>query len=118
MVTLEAREIAMEGIEEAAFRPAPKLRLPEGGVLRELTPRPEMIDLNGHMNNASYLDAAEELLPEPFAGREIRAVAIDYEHELLPGQRAQVRVVPEADACSFEGSTDGKCCFRLRIDYR
>ncbi len=118
MVTLEGRGVDMLGVEEGDFRPPARLRIPEGGEVRELTPRPEQIDANGHLNNASYLDAAEELLPPGYAGRELSAVAIDYEHELLAGRSARVRVVSEPDACSFEGTLEDKVCFRLRIGYK
>ena len=118
MVTLESRGVEMEGVEEGDFRLPPRLRVPEGGESFTLAPRPEQIDANGHMNNAAYLDAAEELLPPCFAGRGLRAVAVDYEHELLAGRSARVRVVPEQDACFFEGSLDDRCCFRLKMEYR
>ena len=118
MVTLEGRGVGMAGVEESDFRPPARLRISEGGTARELRPRPEQIDENEHMNNAAYLDAAEELLPPAFAGRSIKSIAVDYEHELPAGRCARVRVVPEADACSFEGELDGKCCFRLRIEFQ
>lgn len=118
MISGESRGIAMEGCEEGRVSPPPRLRVPEGGVCRSLIPRPEQIDVNEHMNNAAYLDAAEELLPACFAGRELAAIAVDYEHELRRGAEAQVRVVPESDACFFEGSADGKCCFRLKLSFR
>ena len=118
MVTLEALGAEMAGVEEGEFRPPARLRLPAGGEVYDFTPRPEQIDVNRHMNNAAYLDAAEELLPASFAGREIAAVAIDYEHELPPDCRAQIRIAPEPDACSFEGTLEDKICFRLRIEYK
>ena len=115
---LEALGAEMAGVEEGEFRPPARLRLPAGGEVYDFTPRPEQIDVNRHMNNAAYLDAAEELLPVSFAGREIAAVAIDYEHELPPDCRAQIRIAPEPDACSFEGTLEDKVCFRLRIEYK
>lgn len=118
MITGESRGISMEGCEEGRLSPPPRLRVPEGGAIYPLVPRPEQIDVNGHMNNAAYLDAAEELLPEAFAGRELSAIAVDYEHELPRGCRAQVRVVPEAEACFFEGRMEDRLCFRLKLSFR
>ena len=91
--------------------------MPEGGFCRALTPRAEQIDENGHMNNAAYLDAAEELLPEALRSRVLTALAIDYEHELLPGRSASVRVVEGENSCFFEGSMADRVCFRLREDF-
>ena len=66
------------------------------------------------MNNAAYLDAVEPMLPEAYRGRELRALAVDYEHEILPERRATVRAVAEGDNCFFEGRMDDKICFRIR----
>lgn len=117
MLPGEERGIALQGVEEGRFRPARRITVPEGGAIRALTPAPDQIDANGHMNNAAYLDAAEAMLPEAFRGRTLRAVAIDYEHEILPGRSARVRVQTEGDSCFFEGSMDEKICFRLREDF-
>ena len=113
MISGESRGIELQGIEDGRLAPMRRLTVPEGGELHDLTPAPEQIDANGHMNNAAYLDAAAALLPEALRGRELRAVSVDYEHEILPGRHAQVRVVREEDSCFFEGSMEGKTCFRL-----
>ena len=94
-----------------------RLTVSEGGEVFAFTPAPEQIDENGHMNNAAYLDAAEALLPETLRGKRPCAVAVDYEHEILPGRETQLRVVPGENACLFEGSMEGKVCFRLREDF-
>lgn len=113
MISGESRGIELQGIEEGRLAPMRRLTLPEGGELHDLTPTPEQIDANGHMNNAAYLDAAAALLPEALRGKGLRAVSVDYEHEILPGRHAQVRVVRAEDTCFFEGSMEGKVCFRL-----
>ena len=113
MISGESRGIELQGVEDGRFSPMRRLAVPEGGELYDLTPAPEQIDENGHMNNAAYLDAAAALLPEELRGRELRTVSVDYEHELLPGRHTQVRVVREGDSCYFEGSMEGRICFRL-----
>lgn len=117
MLPGEERGIVMEGLEDSRFRPQRRLSIPEGGERFILTPAPEQIDENGHMNNAAYLDAAEDLLPERLRGRELHALAVDYEHEIPAGRSAEVRILPEEDGCGFEGSMDGRVCFRLREDF-
>lgn len=117
MLPGEERGIEMIGVEDGRLPPQRRLTVTEGGVSFEMTPKPEQIDENGHMNNAAYLDAVEEMLPERLRGRNICAIAVDYEHEILAGHSACVRVMPEENACLFEGSMDGKVCFRLREDF-
>ena len=117
MLRGEERGIELEGVEEGRLRPQRRITLPEGGVIFSLTPTPEQIDDNGHMNNAAYLDAVEPMLPETLRDRRPCAISIDYEHEILPGCSAEVRVVAEGESCFFEGSMEGKSCFRLREDF-
>ena len=117
MIPAEERGIVMEGVEDGRLAPQRRLAVPEGGERFAFTPTPEQIDENGHMNNAAYLDAAEALLPAALRGRTPCAVAVDYEHEILPGRAAQLRVVPVDHGCLFEGSVEGRVCFRLREDF-
>lgn len=117
MIRGEDRGIALLGVEDGRLRPQRRVILPEGGECFSLTPTPEQIDVNGHMNNAAYFDAVEPMLPERLRGKHPSAISIDYEHELLPGRRATVRVVAEGESCFFEGSMEDKVCFRLREDF-
>ncbi len=117
MIRGEERGIELEDVEDGRLRPQRRLSLPEGGESFPLTPKPEQIDENGHMNNAAYFDAVEPMLPEGLRGRRPRLICIDYEHEIPAGCRAAVRVVREGESCWFEGSMEGKICFRLREDF-
>lgn len=117
MLPGEERGIELEGVEEGRVRPQRRIAMPEGGRTGTITPSPAQIDENGHMNNAAYLDAVEPLLPETLRGRVLSAITVDYEHEILAGHSAQLRAVAEENSCFFEGSADGKVCFRLREDF-
>ena len=117
MISGEERGILVLGAEEERFRPPHRIAVPEGGEVFAFTPSPDQIDVNGHMNNAAYLDAVEPVLPAAFRGRTPRALAVDYEHELLPGQQAALRVVTDGESCFFEGNANDKVCFRLREDF-
>ena len=113
LISGESRGIALAGEEEGRLHPQRKVSVPEGGSEFALTPSAEQIDLNGHMNNAAYLDAVEPMLPEEYRGRELRAIAVYYEHEILPGRHAAVRALAQGDSCFFEGSMEGRVCFRI-----
>lgn len=115
LVSGQSRGVSIAGEEESAkFHPQARIIVPDGGREYELVPTESQIDRNGHMNNAAYLDAVEPMLPEAYRGRELRALAVDYEHEILPERRATVRAVAEGDSCFFEGRMDDKSCFRIR----
>ena len=113
LISGESRGITLAGEEEGRLHPQRKVSVPEGGSEFALTPSADQIDRNGHMNNAAYLDAVEPMLPEEYRGRELRAIAVDYEHEILPGRHATVRAVTQGDSCFFEGSMEGRTCFRI-----
>ena len=113
LISGESRGITLAGEEERRLHPQRKVSVPEGGSEFALTPSADQIDRNGHMNNAAYLDAVEPMLPEEYRGRELRAIAVDYEHEILPGRHAAVRALAQGDSCFFEGSMEGRVCFRI-----
>lgn len=113
LISGESRGITLAGEEEGRLHPQRKVSVPEGGSEFALTPSADQIDRNGHMNNAAYLDAVEPMLPEEYRGRELRAIAVDYEHEILPGRHAAVRALAQGDSCFFEGSMEGRVCFRI-----
>ncbi len=117
MLRGEERGIEMEGVEEGRLRPQRRLTLPEGGEVFTVTPTPEQIDENGHMNNAAYFDAVEPMLPAELQGRHPCLISIDYEHEIPAGCSAEVRVVREGESCFFEGSMEGRVCFRLQEEF-
>jgi acyl-ACP thioesterase len=54
------------------------------------------IDLNGHMNNARYADAALELLPEDF---QVRRLRIEYKTAALQGAVLYPLLYETGDAC-------------------
>ena len=69
------------------------------------------------MNNAAYFDAVEPMLPAELQGRHPCLISVDYEHEIPAGCSAEVHVVREGESCFFEGSMEGRVCFRLREDF-
>ena len=117
MLRGEERGIEMEGVEDGRLRPQRRLAMPEGGEVFFLTPTAEQIDGNGHMNNAAYFDAVEPMLPAEFKGKHPGLICVDYEHEIPAGCSAEVRVVREGESCFFEGSMEGRVCFRLQEEF-
>ena len=91
-------------------RSLPRKRMETAG---SFTVKPEWIDENGHMNNSCYPLAAEEVLgcqPLP------KAFWLDYRHELLPGQTAELSALREEDTL-FVSATAEKEYFRMKLQF-
>ena len=78
-------------------------------------PAPGQIDGNGHMNNAAYLDAAEDSLP--FPPRALSAFAVDYRAEILPGTQVTVYATEQENCVFLSGSCGEKEHFRMQLTY-
>ena len=76
------------------------------------------IDINGHMNNARYLDAAENVMPEALRAREIGRVTAEYAAEIRPAETVCLETGADEHAFYMACMKDGKRLFRLRFDYQ
>ena len=75
-----------------------------------------MTDLNGHMNNARYLDLAEDSMPPALRGAAIREIRAEYAAELRPGQSVELRAETLEHSFRFSGFSD-KRIFRLSFAF-
>lgn len=75
-----------------------------------------MTDLNGHMNNARYVDLAEDAMPPTLRQRRLRSVQAEYSAEVRVGDTVELSAEALEDGFLFSGSA-GKRVFRLRFDY-
>ena len=73
-------------------------------------------DLNGHMNNARYLDLAEDFMPPELRKLPLRGLQAEYAAELRLSQTMELRAERQENSFLFSGFTD-KRIFRLRFDY-
>lgn len=77
----------------------------------------EEIDQNGHLNNARYLDWAEDLLRE--SGLRMQAperIWVRYNRELTEGQRVTLEYEAKDGAFYLQGSAEGMVSFQIKID--
>lgn len=97
--------------------PPRRLRMPELDRIAPFTAQYSHCDINGHMNNARYLDAAEDLIPvEYLMAHRLRFAAADYLKEVLPGETLQLGYGCAEGAWWFRG--DGaEPCFRIKLIY-
>lgn len=94
-----------------------RIRTPELSSLGGFTVQYSQADINGHMNNAKYLDAVEDAMPvEYLMSHRLKAVSVDYLHEVIPGEHVTLGSAQIDDAWYFEGATH-EPCFRVKLEY-
>ncbi len=77
------------------------------------------IDGNGHVNNAIYLDWAEEVLVEnSLKNIELVHLWIFYEKELLEGEIAEIEFTKFGNTLYMKGSTEDETAFSLKLEYK
>ncbi len=105
--------------EKPALLPLPKLpkdRLPEIKCVPFTVPFC-FVDILGHMNNARYLDAAENVLDDARAGRSIQSLVIEYSHEAKLDETVDMHVGHEGGDWSVRGMKNGEQIFSLYVTY-
>ena len=93
----------------AALSDAPLSGETERQSLRMDSIPAEYIDRNGHMNNAAYLAALAEYLPENSGF----GLSILYHREIMPGNEVTVHWQDTDGARLFQGTVGDEECFRL-----
>ena len=76
------------------------------------------IDINGHMNNARYLDVAENVMPAALRERGISRVTCEYAAEIRPEECVRLETGVTENAFYMACMRDDKRLFRLRFDYQ
>ena len=75
------------------------------------------LDVNGHVNNARYaewlLDAVD---PRRFAGRAVRALQVNYLHEMLPGETVALSRYDSENGWALLGEWEGKLLFEASVE--
>ncbi len=70
-------------------------------------------DLNGHLNNAAYLDIAEDLIPIEFLKKHrCKAIDISYKKEIPLGEKVELEYGYEKPYYTFESDH-----FAIRLEY-
>ena len=116
LVDLSSRRIVPPGKCNLTFPPVASLtsELPEPGKLRlkkegapEIVCRAPLygdIDVNGHMNNASYVSWVMDLFPlEHHRQFRLRAFSIGYLSEAVPGEQVQISLYRDGNAFEVQG---------------
>lgn len=74
-------------------------------------------DLNGHMNNARYLDLVEDTLPYEVVGRPLTSITTQYDHEIRYGETVDLAWGKHGSTYFVRGDGE-KNCFRISMQYQ
>ena len=75
------------------------------------------VDLNGHMNNARYLDLAEDCAGLAAQGKRLKEISTEYTTEARFGDTLTLRWTEEAGRIYFAGEKSEKPVFRITLQY-
>ena len=75
------------------------------------------VDLNGHMNNSRYFDAAEDIIPAAKEGRKLSEIRIEYHNEIKMGQKLCMDYAENENGFFISGSCE-KPVFKMLLKYR
>ena len=84
-------------------------------IAQNLIPQYTDFDLNGHVNNAKYLDWCWNALgAEALTGHRIAAFDVEYDREVRIGEIVRTELVRDGDMFSFCGYTENDVrCFGI-----
>ncbi len=97
------------------FLPAPP-KLPEGQESKSYSVPNSSLDINGHMNNARYLDLAEDLSPLPLLKKDLKLIRAEYSGEARGGEQILLKYDLSDTEIRLSGSAE-KRLFRLAMLY-
>lgn len=76
------------------------------------------IDLNGHLNNARYLDRMEDILGDKYLScHALRSLQIEYKAEIKPNTKVTVKWTEQNGAVYMQGCVRNKVCFTINATY-
>lgn len=96
------------------------LRIVNAKCVEERTVRYSDIDINGHMNNAKYLDWVCDILPlDKMRTQSICEWQVNYISEALPGERLALYLLEEKTHAYVQGKkmSDGRMAFEAKVVY-
>ena len=87
---------------------------PQPGLRRALTPAYTDFDVNGHVNNARYMDwCCAALGFDAFEGARLARFDVNYEGEILPGAQVETELALGEGSFTFCGSGGGRRLFAV-----
>lgn len=116
MIFPDANGISVPGIHrDGELEIPPHITFPDLPLSADQKVTYSRTDINGHLNNTSYLDLCEDLLPIEFPrDHSLKTIDIAYKEEIRAEEEFTIHYGQDADSWYFKGEP-GK--FTLRMEY-
>lgn len=76
------------------------------------------VDINGHMNNAKYLDCMEDVLGEKYlSSHTLKSIEIEYKSEIKYGACVHLAYTLDGDRLTMIGYVRKRPCFELKAEF-
>ena len=109
-----AERLRIEEVPSPAAAPATVRPMPGEPEIQSFQPRLCDYDLNGHVNNARYLDWCWNALGfEALRNQEIACFDVNYDREILPGETVRAELCRLEDGFSFCGYIENRRSFGI-----
>ena len=117
MASPEKTGVLIDGMaaDWECFFPKPP-KAPAEGKTEQWTVPFSVTDLNGHMNNARYLDLAVDRMPAALRLRPLRDIQAEYAAEIRLGESMELRWQSEESCFRLSGTRERRV-FRLSFEY-
>ena len=107
-----ARQLPFEDRPSPADVPTTVRPLCDAAEAASLLPGITEFDLNGHVNNARYMDWCWNALGfDALRDREIAAFDVNYDREILPGEPVDAALYSQGDDFAYVARANGARCF-------
>lgn len=116
MIFPDANGITVPGIHrDGELEIPPHISFPELDNVSEQKVTFSRTDINGHLNNTSYLDLAEDLMPVEFPrDHSLKTIDIAYKEEIRSEEKFTIHYGQDGNAWYFQGEPKK---FTLRMEY-
>ena len=114
----EEHGVAIKGMRTGKEIPLPRApKIPKAEESEAFTVPYSYVDLNGHMNNTTYFDLAEDIIPDAAECKELTMIEAEYVNEARYGEEITVRWGREGGRVYLTGERD-KTVVRMAFTYK
>ncbi len=119
MVFPENYDVVVPGVKTGDEIPLSfGVSLPEQEQSKRFKVAYSQVDINGHMNNAKYLDCMDDVLGKDFLETHaVKNLEIEFKSEIKYGSSVNLKYTLASDALAMIGFVKKRPCFELKADF-
>ena len=111
--------LPFETMEAPTAMPATVKPVEGRASISEFTPQFTDFDINGHVNNARYMDWCWNALGlQELKDRALSRLDINYDAEILPGEHVRAELCQDESGFSYLGYSKDRLCFGIRGSWK